>query len=196
MSNEIIIKLPKLGESILEATVVEILKNEGDFIEKDESILEVSTDKINSEIPSTDRGIIKKVLVKKDEVIKVGQDLVVIQKMENKDKIDIKESQKKIEYSPVVLRLAKEHNISNEQLDDLSRQNSSKRVSKQDLEEYINQTKDGNKNLSVKKEKTSFIRKKIASNLSKSFYSAPHAYLMDEIDVTNILNKIKKEKEK
>ena len=88
--------MPKLGESILEATVVEILKNEGDFIEKDESILEVSTDKINSEIPSTDRGIIKKVLVKKDEVIKVGQDLVVIQKMENKDKIDIKESQKKI----------------------------------------------------------------------------------------------------
>ena len=63
MQEEYKIALPKLGESIVSAVVVRWFKKEGDSVQLDEPLLEVSTDKVNSEIPSPVAGILKKILV-------------------------------------------------------------------------------------------------------------------------------------
>ncbi|TRX58291.1 2-oxo acid dehydrogenase subunit E2 [Fulvivirga sp. M361] len=70
--------MPKMGESIIEATVLSWLKKEGDTIEQDESILEVATDKVDTEVPSTHGGILKEILAKDGEVIEVGKAIAVI----------------------------------------------------------------------------------------------------------------------
>ena len=57
--------MPKMGESITEATVLSWLKKPGDKIEQEESVLEVATDKVDTEIPSTHAGILKEILVQK-----------------------------------------------------------------------------------------------------------------------------------
>ena len=57
--------MPKMGESIMEATILEWLKSEGDQIEADESVLEVATDKVDTEVPCTHGGILKEILAKK-----------------------------------------------------------------------------------------------------------------------------------
>ena len=74
--------MPKMGESIMEATVLEWLKNEGDQIEQDESILEVATDKVDTEVPCTHSGVLKEILAQKGEIIPVGQAIAVIETME------------------------------------------------------------------------------------------------------------------
>ena len=70
--------MPKMGESIIEATVLSWLKKEGDTIEQDESILEVATDKVDTEVPSTHGGILKEILAKDGEVIEVGKAIAII----------------------------------------------------------------------------------------------------------------------
>ena len=62
MENEHTVLLPKLGESIVSAVVVQWFKREGQKIDKDEPLVEVSTDKVNSEIPSPAAGIVKRML--------------------------------------------------------------------------------------------------------------------------------------
>ena len=64
--------MPKMGESVSEATILKWLKNVGDKIEADESILEIATDKVDSEVPSTAEGIIEEILFKVDEVVPIG----------------------------------------------------------------------------------------------------------------------------
>src|SRR5690625_3582695 len=66
------ITLPKLGESISEATVLDWLVKMGDAVEKDQTILEVSTDKVDSEIPAPYNGTITEIVAHSDEVVKVG----------------------------------------------------------------------------------------------------------------------------
>jgi len=70
--------MPKMGESIMEATVLNWLKKPGDKIEQDESVLEVATDKVDTEVPSTHGGILKEVLAKEGEVVKVGKAIAII----------------------------------------------------------------------------------------------------------------------
>jgi len=70
--------MPKMGESIMEATVLSWLKNEGDTIEADESVLEVATDKVDTEVPSTHSGILSEILAKDGEVVPVGQTIAII----------------------------------------------------------------------------------------------------------------------
>jgi 2-oxoglutarate dehydrogenase E2 component (dihydrolipoamide succinyltransferase) len=72
------VSLPALGESVTEGTVTRWLKNVGDRVEVDEPLLEVSTDKVDTEIPSPVAGVIEKILVQEDETVEVGTDLVVI----------------------------------------------------------------------------------------------------------------------
>ncbi len=72
--------LPKLGESIVSATVVQWFKKEGDTIHLDEPLLEVSTDKVNSEIPSPVAGVLTRIVAKPDQEIQVGDTLAVIEK--------------------------------------------------------------------------------------------------------------------
>ncbi|MCK4934995.1 MAG: hypothetical protein KAR79_05355, partial [Simkaniaceae bacterium] len=75
---EIEIKLPKLGESIVSAKVVQWFKKEGDFVKADEPLLEVSTDKINSEIPSPESGTLVKIVAQPDEELDVGENLGIL----------------------------------------------------------------------------------------------------------------------
>lgn len=70
--------MPKMGESIAEATVIRWLKNEGDRVEKDEAIVEIATDKVDSEIPSTESGILVKQLYGEGQVVKVGEPVAMI----------------------------------------------------------------------------------------------------------------------
>jgi len=71
--------MPKMGESVAEATVIQWLKNVGDSIELDESVIEIATDKVDSEIPSTVKGILLEQKFKKDDVVKVGEVVAIIQ---------------------------------------------------------------------------------------------------------------------
>lgn len=73
------LRLPKMGESVAEATVTNWLKNVGDPIEADEAVLEIATDKVDSEVPSEVDGILVEVLFQVDDVVQVGQTLAVIE---------------------------------------------------------------------------------------------------------------------
>src|SRR6187431_220007 len=72
------INLPALGESVTEGTVTRWLKKVGDRVEFDEPLLEVSTDKVDTEIPSPVAGVIEAILVAEDETVEVGTALVTI----------------------------------------------------------------------------------------------------------------------
>ncbi|PZX54795.1 dihydrolipoamide acetyltransferase family protein [Algoriphagus chordae] len=71
--------MPKMGESIIEGTVLTWLKKEGDIIEQDESVLEVATDKVDTEVPSTHAGVLKQILAKEGDVIAVGSPIAIIE---------------------------------------------------------------------------------------------------------------------
>ncbi|MBX6168997.1 MAG: dihydrolipoamide succinyltransferase, partial [Thermobispora bispora] len=72
------VTMPQLGESVTEGTVTRWLKKEGDRVEADEPLLEVSTDKVDTEIPSPASGYLTKILVREDETVEVGTELAVI----------------------------------------------------------------------------------------------------------------------
>ncbi|NVK51116.1 MAG: 2-oxo acid dehydrogenase subunit E2, partial [Cyclobacteriaceae bacterium] len=71
--------MPKMGESIIEGTILTWLKSEGDVIEQDESVLEVATDKVDTEVPATHGGVLKKILVKEGDVVAVGAPIAIIE---------------------------------------------------------------------------------------------------------------------
>ncbi len=70
--------MPKMGESIMEATILKWLKKPGDKVEQDESVLEVATDKVDTEVPSTHAGILQEILAKEGEVVKVGKAIAIL----------------------------------------------------------------------------------------------------------------------
>src|SRR5579859_4598900 len=70
--------MPKMGESIMEATILKWLKKPGDKIEQDESVLEVATDKVDTEVPSIHAGVLKEILAREGEVVKVGKPIAII----------------------------------------------------------------------------------------------------------------------
>ncbi|WP_150242590.1 2-oxoglutarate dehydrogenase, E2 component, dihydrolipoamide succinyltransferase [Nocardiopsis quinghaiensis] len=72
------VTMPALGESVTEGTVTQWLKNVGDTVEADEPLLEVSTDKVDTEIPSPAAGVLTKILVDEDETVEIGQEIAVI----------------------------------------------------------------------------------------------------------------------
>lgn len=82
--------MPKMGESIIEGTILTWLKKEGDFIEQDESVLEVATDKVDTEVPATHAGILKKILVKVGEVVAVGAPIAIIESVSDSTTISEK----------------------------------------------------------------------------------------------------------
>ena len=70
--------MPKMGESIAEATITKWLKNEGDTIKLDEAIVEIATDKVDSEVPSTGEGVLIKKLWNEGDVVPVGAAIALI----------------------------------------------------------------------------------------------------------------------
>ena len=72
------VQLPALGESVTEGTVTRWLKNVGDTVAVDEPLVEISTDKVDTEIPSPFAGVLEQILVQEDETVQVGAVLAVI----------------------------------------------------------------------------------------------------------------------
>jgi 2-oxoglutarate dehydrogenase E2 component (dihydrolipoamide succinyltransferase) len=220
MKEEYKIVLPKLGESIVSAVVVQWFKKEGDPISLDEPLLEVSTDKVNSEIPSPVAGVLKKILVASDEERNVGEVLAIVElgavqqeTLGEKAKPEILPEERAMEgggkefISPAVLRLAAEKGISLDALQKIKGTGAGGRITKQDVESFVTPKapcplqKDVAKSAvfttsgEVEKIKMTGMRKAIADNMVKSFYEAPHASLIQEIDVTRVIKWIAAKKE-
>jgi 2-oxoglutarate dehydrogenase E2 component (dihydrolipoamide succinyltransferase) len=152
------IKMPQLGESVVEGTVSKWLKQPGDRVEEYEALLEVMTDKVDTEVPSPQAGVLREIKVPEGETVRVGTLLallddgrqpasvepqaVVASQSSGVSNVEHKSSNAFI--SPVVARLAAEHNL------DLSRLQGSgagSRVTKQDVLRYLDESrrvKDGN----------------------------------------------------
>ena len=159
--------MPKMGESIMEGTILKWLKKEGDIINEDESVLEVATDKVDTEIPSTYSGKLSQILVKEGDIVKVGSPIALIEtessSNKNKDDIDfarkiennfsdiknditelpeIKDKNKidlKSEkfFSPLVLNIASRENISLSDLEKINGTGENSRVTKYDLLKFL-----------------------------------------------------------
>ncbi|MGR3973237.1 MAG: dihydrolipoamide acetyltransferase family protein [Candidatus Rhabdochlamydia sp.] len=215
MSEEYLVALPKLGESIVSATVVQWFKKEGDQVYLDEPLLEVSTDKVNSEIPSPVAGILKTITAFADQEVEVGQQLGIVQTAGHQalGAVDVQVKEVVLapaatscamsgSYSPALLRLIRENNISLEEVSNIRATGAQGRVSKRDVELYLEEKsrKGGEKPLEnlgneIEPIKMTGMRKAIADNMVRSFYEAPHASLITEVDITEIVAFIQKEKE-
>ncbi|PRC46527.1 pyruvate dehydrogenase complex dihydrolipoyllysine-residue acetyltransferase, partial [Mycobacterium sp. ITM-2017-0098] len=79
------VQMPALGESVTEGTVTRWLKQEGDTVAEDEPLLEVSTDKVDTEIPSPAAGVLKKIVAQEDDTVEVGGELAVIGDADDSD---------------------------------------------------------------------------------------------------------------
>jgi pyruvate dehydrogenase E2 component (dihydrolipoyllysine-residue acetyltransferase) len=79
------VELPRMGESVTEGTIVRWLKAEGDWVEEDEPLVEISTDKIDTELPAPASGKLQKIVAKEEETIEVGAEIAVIDDSAEKD---------------------------------------------------------------------------------------------------------------
>ncbi len=200
MSDPIKITLPKLGESIVSATVIQWFKKVGDAVALDEPLLEVSTDKVNSEIPSPVAGVLKEIYAKVDVELEVGAPLASIAtdvfaptpEMAAKE---MPSSSMEEFLSPSVMRLLREKGIALSEIDQIPHSGNGGRLTKRDVEDYIPQAKSHQCSMNTERVKMSAMRKAIADNMVKSFYEAPHASLITEVDVTSILKVIQEKKQ-
>ncbi len=161
--------MPKMGESVQEATITKWFKKEGDRVEEDDSLLEIATDKVDTEIPSPVAGILVKALYKENDTVPVGEVIAVIDidgetkvKDEKEEKAVAKPVEEKPEqketaredkkplkadrpsgrfYSPLVRNIAKQENISGAELDSIGGTGKNGRVSKQDILKYVRSRK-------------------------------------------------------
>jgi 2-oxoglutarate dehydrogenase E2 component (dihydrolipoamide succinyltransferase) len=166
--------MPKMGESVAEATIIKWTKNEGDKIKIDETVLEIATDKVDSEIPSPFEGTLVKRLFNEGDVVQVGAVIGVIssdasasagsetkppapepakpeastppeKEGSKKETSPNKYSESEKFYSPLVKSIAKEEGISVEELDSIKGSGQDGRVTKSDILAYLpNRKKSGN----------------------------------------------------
>ena len=87
--------MPKMGESVAEATIIKWVKNIGDTIELDETVVEIATDKVDSEIPSIAKGILKEKLYHENDVVKVGEVIAIIEDGEDNENDTIAQTKTK-----------------------------------------------------------------------------------------------------
>lgn len=207
MSEEIKVLLPKLGESIHSAVVIQWFKKVGDMVQLDEPLLEVSTDKINSEIPSPIAGVLQEICAKVDQDVLVGELLAIIstegmgiKKISEKNNSSSSQAstpQNQDFFSPALLRLAREHKLSLEELQKIAGTGAGGRITRKDLELYLEKktAKEETSQQPIERLQMTGMRKAIADNMVRSFYEAPHATLITEIDITEVVQYIQKEKE-
>ncbi|MDI6816763.1 MAG: dihydrolipoamide acetyltransferase family protein [Actinomycetota bacterium] len=148
--------MPRLGETVTEGTILKWLKSEGETVEKDESVVEISTAKVETEIPSPVSGTVTKILVQEEETVEVGVELALI------DEVGAPQQEKPVDAgiapeapaekapappsaaktvsaevgftSPVVRKLAAEHHIDLAQVEGTGADG---RITRKDIEEYI-----------------------------------------------------------
>lgn len=217
MSEELQVTLPKLGESIQSATIVQWFKKEGEEVQLDEPLLEVSTDKVNSEIPSPASGRLIKIEAQPDEELLVGAPLarIAVGKSGGSEQLrqtpsaaqptavpsGASSSEMKEFYSPALLAAAREKGVSIDELSKIPGTGAGGRLTRKDLEEYCAKGQTAptcpgtSSSQDVDRVKMSGMRKAIAENMVRSFYEAPHASLVSEMDVTDLLQLIQRERD-
>ncbi len=154
------LSIPKMGESVSEALIIQWLKKEGDPIQRDESYIEVSTDKVDSEIPSPYKCILKKIIAKEGTTVKVGQaiaEIEIIGNIEetdnveiipsveiskvpiNKSNLDTKNRSEKTSHklSPLVKKLLSKNNISYSEIEPITGTGFEGRITKDDVHSFI-----------------------------------------------------------
>ena len=92
-----------MGESISEATIISWLKNVGDFVEAEETILEVATDKVDSDVPAPVSGVITEIRFQKDDVVEVGTVLALIEEKVGSQKLEVGSKKTEVIKDEVVL---------------------------------------------------------------------------------------------
>jgi len=164
------LKLPKMGESVAEATITNWLKKVGETIEMDEAVLEIATDKVDSEVPSEVSGTLVEILFNVDDVVQVGQTIAIIETEGGAaeaapaaSKVEtpaVAEVAKAVEvaketvaapdfstsekfFSPLVKNIAKEEGISLAELESIAGSGKDGRVNKEDILKYIETRKSG-----------------------------------------------------
>lgn len=236
------IVMPKMGESITEGTILEWRKEVGDSIELDEILLEIGTDKVDSEIPSAVSGTLIEILAEPNDVIEVGKVIARIDSVGNtskkegvlkgSDSLDEKRiiqnsldqniennmiskdvknkviEKKKVEnkrfYTPIVLKVASQNNISFSDLEKITGSGNNGRVTKKDILNHLNSSSDfieapsKTKKLtqpsesllidSSRVEEMPKMRKIISSHMKESLDTAAHVYLMTEVDMTKVVS--------
>lgn len=155
-------KMPKMGESISEATIISWLKNVGDTVEAEETLLEVATDKVDSEVPAPCSGVITEIRYQKDDVVAVGEVLaliasdgaseVKIQKTEavkvNAPKPSVSQTEsapKPVQLksnpdaflSPLIISIAQKENLSLEEVQSIPGSGAGGRIQKSDVFNYL-----------------------------------------------------------
>ncbi len=156
--------LPKMGESVEEATIVNWLKNVGDDIKMDDFIVEVATDKVDSEVPSDVEGVLIEKCFEINDVVKVGETLCVIEvkkgvskknieTIPNIELLEIEEKPSEIEVieeakqeskhsflSPLVRSIIEKEEITDQQLDKIKGSGKGGRLTKKDLLQFLGKT--------------------------------------------------------
>jgi 2-oxoglutarate dehydrogenase E2 component (dihydrolipoamide succinyltransferase) len=176
------VELPKMGESVAEATITSWLKSVGDSIEEDEPIVEIATDKVDSEVPSPCSGILKEILFNENDIVPVGAVFAIIEselnqesseiinapkeKIEEEIEVEILEplanlSKEKIKndyssankfYSPLVKSIAAKEGIAKSELENINGTGSNSRVTKKDILSYLKSRKEEKTNSSPTKQ--------------------------------------------
>ncbi|MEK8179725.1 dihydrolipoamide acetyltransferase family protein [Flavobacterium buctense] len=156
------LKLPKMGESVAEATITNWLKNVGEKIDADEAVLEIATDKVDSEVPSEVSGVLAEILFQVNDVVKVGQTIAIIETESGSVEAPkaetvaapVAEVEKTIEvattiaapadfkssdkfFSPLVKNIATAEGISLTELENMAGSGKDGRVTKEDILKYI-----------------------------------------------------------
>ena len=167
--SQVELKMPKMGESVAEATITKWLKKEGDRVEQDEPILEIATDKVDSEVPSTAAGILVKQLYNEGDVVAVGKSIAIIgdsasatvptSSVPKAEEVKIAAapviatqaatvattvSASSKFYSPLVRNIAQQENVSSAELDAITGTGAEGRVTKKDILQFIENRKSGN----------------------------------------------------
>jgi len=163
--------MPKLGESIMEATILKWHKKPGDKVEMDETVLDIATDKVDSEVPSTAEGTISEILFNENDVVAIGQVIARIdtdastgentslqhqpaatehEEAEIMEEVPYQPDEKKSTsngssgirfYSPLVLNIASSEGISMSELENIEGTGQDGRVSKKDILAYLDKRK-------------------------------------------------------
>ena len=172
--------LPSMGEGVMEATVTNWLYNEGDSVTEDDSVVEIATDKVDSDVPTPVSGKIVKILIQKDEVAKVGEPIAILEIAGEENATNSVETPKEttpvveiiqelekplaktsapqefsgeVYLSPLVKSIAQEENISETELQSIKGTGLEGRITKEDILAYVKNR--GNQvNVEVKKEQT------------------------------------------
>ncbi len=163
------LKLPKMGESVAEATITNWLKKVGDKIEIDEAVLEIATDKVDSEIPSEISGVLSEILFNVNDIVKVGQTIAIIEteaqnattviatpEVTTENLVAVEEIMDKAVtvvsepvnfsssdkfFSPLVKNIAKQEGISLAELEAINGSGKEGRVTKEDILKFVESLK-------------------------------------------------------